>query len=221
MEARVAAKRILTLLVVGGLAARATQIYYSGSKEAARAAGPGVVEVDPSSTVMDALRFFPEVDEFLPTFMASTDQAIASWEAEGNELPIERRDLFLQVLYDFRAICTIESGGDPLAISPDEKHLGICQLDRDASFFVAEGEDDEILFDPHYNIYRGEWYYFVLWMKAYDRLGGGDLEKVSRYAAAGYYIGGVNVDGNEANWDGETKEYVRRFLIAREKVVYP
>jgi|CXWL01.1.fsa_nt_gi hypothetical protein len=224
MASRSTAATALTLLVVGGLVARATQIYFSGSKEAVAASGTGprAQQVDPIlSEAMEALYFYPEVDRYLAVFMASTDQAITSWQAEGHELPIERRDLFLQILYDFRAICTIESSGDPNAISPDENHLGICQLNRESSFFVAEGESDEILFDPHYNIYRGEWYYFVLWMNAYDRLGGTDLDRVSRHAAAGFYIGGGNVEMDESDWGEDEREYVRRFEMARQKGFYP
>lgn len=220
--ARGVAATVLTGIIVGGLVIRATQIYYSGGKEAIAGTGPVATEVGPALVVgLEPYYFFPEVDRYLDIFMASTDQAIASWQQMGYELPIDRQELFVRMLYDIRAICTIESSGDPNAISPDEEHLGICQLDRNMSFFVAEGEDDSILFDPHYNIYRGEWYYFNLWMNAYDRLGGADLDRVSRHAAAGYYIGGGNVEIDENNWGVYEREYVRRFEVARQKGVFP
>lgn len=222
MASRSTAATMLTLMIVGGLVVRGLQIHYSGSKEAAAASGPVPTEVDPSPVAgMEPYYFFPEVDRYLDVFMASTDQAIASWQELGNELPIDRQELFVRMLYDFRAICTIESSGDPNAISPDENHLGICQLDRNMSFFVAAGEDDSILFDPHYNIYRGEWYYFILWMNAYDRLGGANLDRVSRHAAAGFYIGGSDVDVDENYWGVYEREYVRRFEVARQKGVFP
>lgn len=158
--------------------------------------------VEPNSPFPDS------VNRWAEQFWAGTDNAMDSWIREnGRELPIDRRILLGRLIFDVRAIATLESHGDPNAVS-SEGAIGIMQLKP--KYYAKDGAD---LFNPHVNIFRGCRVYLDRWISAYEELGKpNDLLSVSYVAAVRYRV--PTRSANPSYWGYWDRCYFHKFVAA-------
>ncbi len=127
--------------------------------------------------------------------------------------------------YLVAAVIYVESKFNPEAVSPKGAR-GLMQLMPDTAGWAAsqigiDDYDDDMLFEPNYNIHFGTWYLATLLRQFDDNMAvalaayNGGRTRVERWLKEGVWDG--NIENTESIPISETQSYVEKVVRAHER----